>query len=158
MHRILFIVTACALFCGCGDEIADETYATTGRKSINGIDAFLFTAKATGRTIVRTAYLSEEAQKADIIIHFEKTAGYPENVYRQLEAWMSGLDPEDMESDGQIVRAPGQLAMARSAGRAKPPGRFAPDPDGAEDQQSDPDQAEEELEEDDIEPPENASR
>ncbi len=151
MRRILLTLTACALLSGCGDEIADETYATTGQKSINGIDAFLFTAKATGRSVVHTSYLSEEAQKADIIIHFEKTAGYPEHVYRQMEAWMSGLDAEDLESDGEIVQAQSPIALARSARRPAKSreGRFAPDPA--------PDDGQENLEETETEP-ENADQ
>lgn len=133
MRRILFIITACALFTGCGDEIADESYATTGLKSINGIDAFLVAARATGKTVVHTAYLSEEAQKADVIIHFEKTAGYPEHVYRQLEAWMSGLDPADLEDTGEMVHSDTNLAAARSSTPARPRQHFAPDPGANED-------------------------
>lgn len=146
MRRTLLILTACLWVSNCGNEIADETYATTGRKSINGIDAFEAEAKATGHTVVHTAYLSQEAQKADLIIHFEKAPGYPENIYRQVEAWMSGLEPEDLEEDGEIVRAPVDLALARKSDKRrhqKP--SFAPetkDPESAEPE------SEENLEED----------
>lgn len=131
MRRTFLILTACLWVSACDGEIADETYASLGQKSINGVDAFEAEAKATGRSVVHSAFLSEEAQKADVIIHFEKETGYPENIYRQVEAWMSGLDPEDMSEEGEIVRGPAELASAQSGplknSRARKLPAFAPE-------------------------------
>lgn len=115
--RQVVLFSLLLLLSGC-DDLVEESYATAGLKSINGIDGFLHTAKAAGRKVIRTAYLSEEAQKADVIIHFEREP-YPEHVYTQIESWMSGYEPEDMEP-GQTVSRQVEPALLKHRGKNHP--------------------------------------
>ncbi len=91
----------------------DESYASLDQKSINGIDSFYDILKGTKRKIQVSSYFTKEAQKAGVIIHFEREWNYEEEVYRNLEAWMSGLElnPDENTDKDKIVYRGRHLAV-----------------------------------------------
>lgn len=119
-----YVIYILAAFLACRQPLVDESYATLSQKSINGTDAFYSLFDQTKQTITHSAYLTRKAQDADIIIHFEGKVGYSEEVYRNLEAWMSGLDLEqDTESDAIAGRK--TIPALRQAAHSKQGARSA---------------------------------
>lgn len=102
-HRFILTLLVFATFCR--GPLVEEDYASIGGKSINGIDSFAEILKSTGRTVRTSAYFTKETATSDVIVHFEPDFGYDEEVYRNLEAWMSGLDlnPEDLTDKDKVV-------------------------------------------------------
>lgn len=103
--RSSYVICILAAALACRQPLVDESYASLSAKSINGVDAFFSLFDTSKQSITHSAYMTREAQDSDIIIHFEREVGYPEEVYRNLEAWMSGLDLEqDTDSDTIVSR------------------------------------------------------
>ncbi|MBL8020558.1 MAG: hypothetical protein JNM27_12890 [Leptospirales bacterium] len=109
-----YVIYILAALLACRQPLVDETYATLSEKSINGTDAFYSLFDQTKQTITHSAYLTRKAQNADIIIHFERKVGYSEEVYRNLEAWMSGLDLEQDTDSDAIAGLKTTLAVTHS--------------------------------------------
>lgn len=88
MRRILLFLPALLLFFQCR-AFFDESYATRGRESINGVDAFHGLLSRYG-TVTEYSYLTRKAAlEADVIIHFEKEEP-GEEYLRSVEAWLQG--------------------------------------------------------------------
>lgn len=68
MSRVLLLLL---YLLACQKKLVDESYATLGRKSINGIDRFTDLLKENGELSV-TPYLNDSARyEADLIVHFD---------------------------------------------------------------------------------------
>lgn len=97
-----------ALFCllglfgtapGCG--LVDESYATTGLKSINGTDAFQRLLERHG-DVHTVSHVSERVlSKADLLVHFEATS-LPVSYYSQVETWLMGKPLFDGQDEPKV--------------------------------------------------------
>ncbi|MCR9141316.1 MAG: hypothetical protein NXI24_03630 [bacterium] len=104
--RLLACVLAIALASGCADPLVNESYATTGNESINGIDAFLRTlenevVEENDGEVLQTASLTNRVRReADLVVYFEQdfVPDYQrDEYYRNLEAYLFGIEAEGLE-------------------------------------------------------------
>src|SRR5690606_6726998 len=72
----------------CRDPLVDSSYATTGKKSINGVEQFRLLLEEAG-DVKEVAYVSrKDFEESDLIVHFEK---YPNlELYDQIEEAILG--------------------------------------------------------------------
>ena len=110
--RAAVMIAISATSLACQENLVDDTYASLGRESINGIDAFVkmvdeeVRVKREGQ-LLRAGFLSKQIRsEADLVVFFERGSIDDPDYYRHLEAYLFGYDPEELEEpevgeDGQ---------------------------------------------------------
>ncbi len=80
---------------GCQPPLVDESYASTGAKSINGVDTFLAILEERGGKVEKRSFLTKQLREtADLIVHFQRNEIEDESYFRRIEAVLSGVDPD----------------------------------------------------------------
>ncbi|MBI3395568.1 MAG: hypothetical protein HY042_07025 [Spirochaetia bacterium] len=93
------LVTGAAFGASCA-PLVEESYGTIGNKSINGIDAFVSLLEAKAGKIEKTAYMTRHLrEKADVVVHFQRSESSDEIYFRRIEAMLSGMDYDTGKAD-----------------------------------------------------------
>ncbi len=122
LTNALLVSVSCGLF-GCA--IVDESYATLGRKSINGADAFVALLKKSGSVEVVPHISVRVLRRADLIVHFDPGGRTDPDYFRAVEAWLEkrplsrSKGRSKKERGGKAERSDGAKGKGESRDGAK---------------------------------------
>ena len=103
LSRRLLPAALPALLLACEEPLVNDSYASLGRESINGLDAFIALLESEvvdqrdGRVLRTASFTRRVREESDLVVYFERSGDETEEPYKNLEAYLFDADPEDME-------------------------------------------------------------
>lgn len=117
-HILLLLVFN--ILCSCSNALVNESYATIGEQSINGVDAFKSVIEDKAQKFISKSWMSRLIlDDADLVVYFSKNDAYYDDQLLRLEAYLQRTSPEELSPENELINEPKNVLKENTLAASK---------------------------------------